>query len=775
MIAAVKRGDMNVIRTETDGGPFPDAETFISQLYESVLRREIRSEEMQPWVSGLQAGSVDLPRLVYAVLHSPEARAQRGVYGSANSEQDFTTAIKLTYESMLGRTASDEDVGLWWSALLQNLQSVSGIIVQISTSDEALQWRRRRDASSPAEGRRDGTRLEYAAPDRTVQEVLVPTLAVVHQQVSGAAATPADIARWTDRLNSDPSGVTGTMASLVAELTHLARRPPTDSPREEAEQEALEAIRLCYRFCYGRTVTESESALWHGAIKAGDLSVAGMVCAIARSPEAMSRVAPAPAALEQPHVIGEAVRHLYNLAFHRTAGPDEVAHWVGVIDNGTLSVAGMVCSLANSGEAVEKRALLPEVPDGLFLQVAYEMLLGRGAMIGEVAEWQRLAADGHADRNALVRSFFLSSARAAAAAEPPTANDATHTHVLGTNRQVGLEEWRQAGLAAQAGRSRPASRIPPASYPIRKAPRVLVSAIASLYRGEAFIDKFLRNITSQTIFESHSELIIVDANSPENERAIIEPYLQRYRNIRYVRCPNRIGIYEAWNLGASLAAGDYLTNTNMDDLRRADSFELQAGVLESLTFVDVVYQDLYYSFDPSLDFEDVAARDFVSDVPVITPQNLLAFNSPHNAPMWRRSLHDDVGGFDTSYRSAGDYEFWLRCAKKNKTFFKINDPHVVYYVNPAGISTRPDTRGIVEANRIGRMHARSLIPPHATSSPDDFLAELERVGGQVDPGNLAPARDRNWRYTAVQSALRSLGKADRGWSQDTSCPRQGAA
>ena len=103
-------------------------------------------------MSGLQAGSVDLPRLVYAVLHSPEARAQRGVYGSANSEQDFTTAIKLTYESMLGRTASDEDVGLWWSALLQNLQSVSGIIVQISTSDEALQWRRRRDASSPAGG-----------------------------------------------------------------------------------------------------------------------------------------------------------------------------------------------------------------------------------------------------------------------------------------------------------------------------------------------------------------------------------------------------------------------------------------------------------------------------------------------------------------------------------------------------------------------------------------------------------------------------------------------
>ncbi len=61
--------------------------------------------------------------------------------------------------------------------------------------------------------------------------------------------------------------------------------------------------------------------------------------------------------------------------------------------------------------------------------------------------------------------------------------------------------------------------------------------------------------------------------------------------------------------------------------------------------------------------------------------------------MWRRRLHDELGLFDTRYRSAGDYEFWLRCAAAGKVFHRVADPHVVYYQNPQGYSTRADTTG----------------------------------------------------------------------------------
>ena len=58
--------------------------------------------------------------------------------------------------------------------------------------------------------------------------------------------------------------------------------------------------------------------------------------------------------------------------------------------------------------------------------------------------------------------------------------------------------------------------------------------------------------------------------------------------------------------------------------------------------------------------------------------------------MWRRSLHDTYGTFDDKYKSAGDWEFWLRCAFGGAQFKKYSDILGVYYFNPNGISTIKD-------------------------------------------------------------------------------------
>ncbi len=239
-----------------------------------------------------------------------------------------------------------------------------------------------------------------------------------------------------------------------------------------------------------------------------------------------------------------------------------------------------------------------------------------------------------------------------------------------------------------------------------------VSAIASIYKARRFIERLLENITSQTIFD-RSELIIIDADSPENEADVIQPYLEKFDNIVYRRINFRIGIYDAWNLGVELARGKYLTNTNADDLRRVDSFEIQAKALEE-SGCDIAYQNFFYTLDPDLDFDQVARIGFVSDVPGVNAGNLIDFNSPHNAPMWRRDVHSDVGLFDTGFKSAGDWEFWLRCLTRNKSFHRIKTPHVVYYHNPDGISTRPNSRGIEESLWIRRRYRHlvtsSLVP-----------------------------------------------------------------
>jgi glycosyltransferase involved in cell wall biosynthesis len=230
---------------------------------------------------------------------------------------------------------------------------------------------------------------------------------------------------------------------------------------------------------------------------------------------------------------------------------------------------------------------------------------------------------------------------------------------MGTTTTVTALDWeRQARKFLETPPVQPSPRSV-RNFKIKKEPRVVVSDLASMYRGGDFIEQFMDNITSQDGFDDYCELVIVDADSPEDEYKTIKRYLARHKNINYIRCNYRIGIYDAWNVAAKAARGQYLTNTNMDDLRRHDSFMVQAAMLDNLSFVDVVYQDLYYTFDPRLSFEEIVPFGLRTTLPVITPHNLIKFNSPHNAPMWRKCLHEDLGYFDTHYKSAGDYEFWM--------------------------------------------------------------------------------------------------------------------
>ena len=413
----------------------------------------------------------------------------------------------------------------------------------------------------------------------------------------------------------------------------------------------------------------------------------------------------------------------YRLCLGRAPEPDVLEARAAGLEGG-IPFADMLVEIATSPEARAHRAgthLAPDRSDGEFLMTVGALLHGRGLVPAEIVAGQRLLDGEPARREDYVTSvlgrFVAQTLDPKLPASEP--QDADRYRILGTNRILTRAQWDERAAALPA---RPVV-APPAAVLRAQSTRPKVSMIASLYRGGRFIEPFLRNITSQTLFDQ-SELIIVDAASPEGESEVIAAYQKLHSNIVYERINYRIGIYDAWNRGVELARGDYLTNTNLDDLRREDSIAIQADMLDQQGELDVVYQDFFYSFDPDLDFAAVAAIGFKSELPIVTPYNLLVFNSPHNAPMWRRRLHDEVGLFNTTYRSAGDHEFWVRCMAAGKRFGKINTPHVVYYQNPRGISTRPDTRGLQESKRILSDYSDRLTSPILLQSESDFRASF---------------------------------------------------
>jgi glycosyltransferase involved in cell wall biosynthesis len=464
-------------------------------------------------------------------------------------------------------------------------------------------------------------------------------------------------------------------------------------------------------------------------------------------------------------VDGRPVRGLRRLLFHKSGKPRKLFRILVLQKNGKPRRAFSYWMTSQERDNTTPRSppadrlpprLGPTQSDGEFLITGGELLYGRGLTPPEIVIWQDVIKESPEKRNDFAVDMINQHINQTLMPETQdqVRNDPSTCQIMGTSRILTRQVWDERCKLLSATNNDDncplQGRRTIGQCSFEHTGSYKVSMIASLYKGGLFIRPFLENITSLSLFDS-AELIIIDANSPDQEHVIIKEYEERFPNIVYRRINYRIGIYEAWNLGVEIARGHYLTNTNLDDLRRHDSIAVQAALLDKNDDVDVVYQDFYYSLNPHFTFEKIAAYGFKSELPIITPHNLLVFNSPHNAPMWRASLHNDVGKFDTRYRSAGDYEFWVRCLANGKTFRKINTPHVVYYHNPEGISTQPDTRGIEEAQDILRRYSGKLISPALLKSRRDFWASL----GTKPPG--AMIADNTPYYDVVQSALLRLG------------------
>ena len=220
-----------------------------------------------------------------------------------------------------------------------------------------------------------------------------------------------------------------------------------------------------------------------------------------------------------------------------------------------------------------------------------------------------------------------------------------------------------------------------------------ISLVTSVYKANDYIEQLMEDVTRQTIFEEKCEWVILNVDPPgeEFDEEVILKYVEKYpNNIVYQRLDEDPGIYDTWNMGIQMSTGEYVTNVNCDDRRRADGLEQQARLLVAKQDVDLVYNDSYIVHEPNVMFEDVTAGCQRYNFEQFSKEAMLRGNQPHNNPMWRRELHDKYGYFNQYYKASGDWDFWLRCAFGGAVFAKHPEILGVYYFNPVGMSTNPE-------------------------------------------------------------------------------------
>ncbi len=223
------------------------------------------------------------------------------------------------------------------------------------------------------------------------------------------------------------------------------------------------------------------------------------------------------------------------------------------------------------------------------------------------------------------------------------------------------------------------------NFSFKQIPKITISC--SVYDGDLYIEKFLEDITKQTIFNK-CELIIVNANSPGNEDEIINKYVQKYDNIIYKKLDYRASTTEVINMVIDeLATGEFVTIGNIDDRRSNDCLEVQARYLMFNPDVELVYGDCLQTEVVNETFESNSSNNkYQHSLNYFSRENMIKC-LPGPMPMWRLSVHKDVGLFSENYDFANDWDMWLRMVDYGVKFKKIDKDIGLYYFNPTGRST----------------------------------------------------------------------------------------
>jgi glycosyltransferase involved in cell wall biosynthesis len=182
-----------------------------------------------------------------------------------------------------------------------------------------------------------------------------------------------------------------------------------------------------------------------------------------------------------------------------------------------------------------------------------------------------------------------------------------------------------------------------------------VSIITPVYNGERFIAQTLESIYSQVHLHEH---IIMDAMSKDRTAEIIAAHQQA--NTRHVREKDK-GLYDAMNKGIALATGDVVGIINADDLLMPDALS-EVGRLFQDPTVDYVFSEAILINEADQEIGRGVPLQTASTPPVVPFGFDWRFYTPYTHPTLfvRKSVYQQHGVFDLSYRLAADHDLMAR-------------------------------------------------------------------------------------------------------------------
>ena len=206
----------------------------------------------------------------------------------------------------------------------------------------------------------------------------------------------------------------------------------------------------------------------------------------------------------------------------------------------------------------------------------------------------------------------------------------------------------------------------------------LISVIIPAYNAAKTIERTLQSALAQSY--PNFELLVIDDGSEDATLEVVsrfhDPRLQVFA------CEHQ-GLAASRNRGLARACGDYCALLDADDLWTVDKLASQLKAMQQHPEAA-----LAYSWTNYIDAQDQVIRrgTYIAAQGNVYGQ-LLEVNFLENGsnPLIRRSLLDEVGGFDCELVNAADWDMWLKLAARYP-FVCVAQPQILYRVSVNSVS-----------------------------------------------------------------------------------------
>lgn len=226
----------------------------------------------------------------------------------------------------------------------------------------------------------------------------------------------------------------------------------------------------------------------------------------------------------------------------------------------------------------------------------------------------------------------------------------------------------------------------------------IISIITPCFNSEKTIETCISSIKDNT--DNKIEHIIVDGKSSDKTIEIIKKYEGTY-NLKWIS-EKDTGIADAMNKGFKMASGDFVSWIDADNYYDSNVYNHIINKINSDSNIDIIcgYVDV---------FDDKSKKTFKPDFPFNFEKALI--KNTGGIPVqpgvfFKRNLFEKAGGFNTDYKIAGDYDFWLKILKDNPNISYSDVVFGYYKKEEAGASQsiKGIKNGLREMLNIGRIH-----------------------------------------------------------------------